>query len=109
MTADELRLGSASVLSHSSVSASIHLFDTAIEKVTNVRSMLGSYQNRLIHAAANLDNTSENTTSAESRIRDTDIVKEMVTFAKNNILLQSSQAIFSQGNKMQEQILALLR
>ena len=65
---------------------------SAIQKVSNERSKLGALQNRLEHTVNNLDNISENTSSAESRIRDTDMAKEMVNYSKNNILAQANQS-----------------
>lgn len=80
----------------------------ALERLSKQRSMLGSYQNRLEHAIRNLDNATENTTKSESGIRDTDMAKEMVAYANNNILLQTSQSILAQANQNNRDILSLL-
>ena len=80
----------------------------AIDKLSKLRSMLGSYQNRLEHSIKNLDNAVENTTSAESSIRDTDMAKEIVEYSNNNILLQSGQSILAQANQINSGILKLL-
>ena len=81
----------------------------AISKVSEQRSSLGAVQNRLEHTIANLDNISENTTSAESRIRDTDMAKEMVEYSKNNILAQAGQAMLAQANQSTQGVLSLLQ
>ena len=70
----------------------------AVAKVSSQRSALGAIQNRLEHTIANLDNVVENTTSAESSIRDTDMAEEMVNYSKNNILAQAGQAMLAQAN-----------
>ena len=72
---------------------------TAIENVSKQRSALGAIQNRLEHTIANLDTTSENTQAAESRIRDTDMASEMVTYSKNNILAQAGQSMLAQATQ----------
>ena len=74
-----------------------------------MRSTLGALQNRLEHTIANLDNISENTSSAESRIRDTDMAKEMVTYSKNNILAQAGQSMLAQANQSNQGVLSLLQ
>ena len=76
----------------------IEMIQNAINNVSSQRSALGALQNRLEHTIANLDNVSENTSSAESRIRDTDMAKEMVNYSKNNILAQAGQSMLAQGN-----------
>lgn len=81
----------------------------AIEKVSTERSKLGSFQNRLEHTIANLDTSAENLTSAESRVRDVDMAKEMMEFTKNNILSQAAQAMLSQANQQPQGVLQLLR
>ena len=82
---------------------------TAIENVSKQRSALGAIQNRLEHTIANLDTTSENTQSAESRIRDTDMASEMVTYSKNNILAQAGQSMLAQANQSTQGVLSLLQ
>ena len=84
------------------------IFD-AISKVSSQRSALGAVQNRLEHTIDNLDNVSENTSSAESRIRDTDMAKEMVNYSKNNILAQAGQSMLAQANQSNQGVLSLLQ
>ena len=81
----------------------------AIEVVSKQRSAMGAIQNRLEHTIANLDTTSENTQSAESRIRDTDMASEMVTYSKNNILAQAGQSMLAQANQSTQCVLSLLQ
>ncbi|QAT40542.1 flagellin [Clostridium sp. JN-9] len=88
---------------------SITSINKAIETVSTERSKLGAMQNRLEHTIANLGTSSENLTSAESRIRDVDMAKEMSTFSKNNILSQAAQAMLAQANTQPQQVLQLLR
>ena len=80
----------------------------AISKVSAQRSELGAVQNRLEHTIANLDNVVENTTSAESQIRDTDMAKQMVEYSKNNILAQAGQSMLAQANQSNQGVLSLL-
>ena len=80
-----------------------------INKVSTQRSALGALQNRLEHTVANLDNVSENTSSAESRIRDTDMAEEMVNYSKNNILAQAGQSMLAQANQSTQGVLSLLQ
>lgn len=80
----------------------------AIQKVSTQRSALGAVQNRLEHTISNLDNVVENTTSAESAIRDTDMATEMVTYSNNNILAQAGQAMLAQANQSNQGVLSLL-
>ena len=81
----------------------------AINNVSSQRSALGALQNRLEHTIANLDNVSENTSSAESRIRDTDMASEMVNYSKNNILAQAGQSMLAQANQSTQGVLSLLQ
>lgn len=85
------------------------IINEAIQKVSNQRSSLGAYQNRLEHTINNLDTSSENLTAAESRIRDTDMASEMSEYSKNNILQQAAQAMLAQAKSAPEQVLQLLR
>ena len=80
----------------------------AIEKVSAQRSTLGAIQNRLEHTIANLDNVVENTTAAESQIRDTDMAESMVDYSKNNILAQAGQSMLAQANQSNQGVLSLL-
>ncbi|MDE5696175.1 MAG: hypothetical protein K2I96_02005 [Lachnospiraceae bacterium] len=86
----------------------IKAFGSAKDKVSAERSRLGAYQNRLEHTVNNLDNVVENTTASESRIRDTDMAKEMVLYSNRNILLQSGQAMLAQANQSGQGIISLL-
>ena len=81
----------------------------AISKVSSQRSSLGAVQNRLEHTINNLDNVVENTTTAESRIRDTDMASEMVNYSKNNILAQAGQSMLAQANQSTQGVLSLLQ
>ena len=81
----------------------------AVAKVSSQRSALGAVQNRLEHTIANVDNVVENTTSAESRIRDTDMAEEMVNYSKNNILAQAGQSMLAQANQSNQGVLSLLQ
>ena len=81
----------------------------AIQKVSTQRSSLGAVQNRLEHTINNLDNVVENTTSAESQIRDTDMATEMVKYSNNNILAQAGQAMLAQSNQANQGVLSLLQ
>ena len=89
--------------------AAIDRISEAISKVSSQRSSLGAVQNRLEHTINNLDNVVENTTSAESRIRDTDMAKEMVNYSKNNILAQAGQSMLAQANQSNQGVLSLLQ
>ncbi len=97
------------VTSTASANALTTVLDTAIEKVSTHRSSLGALQNRLEHTISNLNNTSENLTAAESRVRDVDMAKEMMNFSKNNILNQAAQAMLAQANQQPQGVLQLLR
>ena len=87
----------------------IDAISDALQKVSDQRSSLGAVQNRLEHTIDNLDNVVENTTSAESRIRDTDMAKEMVNYSKNNILAQAGQSMLAQANQSNQGVLSLLQ
>jgi len=88
--------------------AAIDTITAAIQKVSTQRSALGAIQNRLEHTIANLDNVVENTTAAESQIRDTDMATEMVKYSNNNILAQAGQAMLAQANQANQGVLSLL-
>ena len=89
--------------------AAIDTISAAIQKVSTQRSALGAVQNRLEHTISNLDNVVENTTSAESAIRDTDMATEMVKYSNNNILSQAGQAMLAQANQSNQGVLSLLQ
>jgi flagellin len=113
MKASGIGLGAAgaslNVSSFSKAGNSMTLIQAAIDKVSTQRANLGAVQNRLEHTIANLDTSSENTQAAESRIRDTDMAKEMVTYSKNNILAQAGTAMLAQANQSTQGVLALLQ
>ncbi len=112
MKASMLGLGSAgsglAVSSFTSAGQTMSKVQAAIDKVSTQRATLGAVQNRLEHTIANLDTTSENTSAAESRIRDTDMASEMVTYSKNNILAQAGQSMLAQANQSTQGVLSLL-
>ena len=81
----------------------------AIAKISDIRSALGAVQNRLEHTISNLDNIVENTTAAESEIRDTDMAQTMVEYSKNNILAQAGQSMLAQANQSTQGVLSLLQ
>jgi flagellin len=90
-------------------SAAVSVINDAIESVSSQRASLGAYQNRLEHTINNLNTSSENLTSAESRIRDVDMAKEIMNNTKNNILSQAAQAMLAQANQSTQGVLQLLR
>jgi len=96
---DDVNSGTGGVLTKTGAQSAITIVDTAIKQVSAERAKLGAYQNRLEHTINNLGTASENLTSAESRIRDVDMAKEMMTFSKNNILSQAAQAMLAQANQ----------
>ena len=89
--------------------AAIDRIAEAVAKVSSQRSSLGAVQNRLEHTINNLDNVVENTTTAESRIRDTDMAEEMAEYSKNNILAQAGQSMLAQANQSTQGVLSLLQ
>ncbi|WP_031418697.1 flagellin, partial [Lysinibacillus sphaericus] len=89
---------SGTIDTQSKADKAIKNFNSALELVSSQRSDLGAVQNRLEHTINNLGATSENLTAAESRIRDTDMAKEMMGFTKNNILMQAAQSMLAQAN-----------
>lgn len=113
--ADKTTVGQATTLTdpsvkdYASANATIDAVQKAINSVSSQRSALGALQNRLEHTVANLDNVSENTSSAESRIRDTDMADEMVEYSKNNILAQAGQSMLAQANQSTQGVLSLLQ
>ena len=111
MDASSLGITSSTVdvSTNSAAGAAMTAIQAAIDTVSTQRSNLGAVQNRLEHTIANLDTTSENTSSAESRIRDTDMAKEMVTYSKNNILSQAGQSMLAQANQSTQGVLSLLQ
>ena len=89
--------------------AAITSIESAIASVSKSRSQMGAFQNRLEHTINNLGTASENLTSAESRIRDVDMAKEMMNFTKNNILTQAAQSMLAQANQQPQGVLQLLQ
>jgi len=107
-TALEAASSKISVSSFSAAGTAMKTIQDALAKVSQQRSSLGAVQNRLEHTIKNLDTASENTQAAESRIRDTDMAKEMVTYSKNNILAQAGQSMLAQANQSNQGVLSLL-
>ena len=101
-------LTSPDVSDYAKANATLSAVQEAINKVSSQRSALGALQNRLEHTIANLDNVAENTQSAESRIRDTDMASQMVEYSKNNILAQAGQSMLAQANQSNQGVLSLL-
>jgi len=89
--------------------ASIDIVNKAIDIISSMRSDFGALQNRLEHTINNLGVQTENLSAAESRIRDVDMAKEMMTYTKNNILVQASQAMLAQANQVPQGVLQLLQ
>lgn len=108
MNAKALGVASLKVSSFGKAGSAMTLIQKAISKVSTQRSALGALQNRLEHTIANLDTTSENTSAAESRIRDVDMAEEMVEYSKNNILAQAGQSMLAQANQSTQGVLSLL-
>ncbi|MDP4104071.1 MAG: flagellin [Bacillota bacterium] len=106
---DKISVGGIDVSNQSSANSAITQIDKAIQTVSTERSKLGAVQNRLDHTVNNLSTSSENLTSAESRIRDVDMAKEMMTQSKNSVLAQAAQAMLAQANQQPQQVLQLLR
>lgn len=111
MTASSLGIGTASeiaVSTHSAAASTMSRITDAIKTVSAARSTLGAKQNRLDYTINNLKNYSENLTSAESQIRDTDMATEMTNYTKNSILQQAAQSMLAQANQSTQGVLALL-
>ncbi len=112
MNASSIGIGSGAtslgVGSAASAGSSIDMIKNAIASVSKQRSELGAVQNRLEHTIKNLDNVVENTTAAESNIRDTDMASAMVEYSKNNILAQAGQSMLAQANQSNQGVLSLL-
>ena len=108
-SAETFTLTKPDVSTYAKANATITAVQDAINKVSSQRSALGALQNRLEHTVANLDNVSENTSAAESRIRDTDMADEMVEYSKNNILAQAGQSMLAQANTATQGVLSLLQ
>ncbi|NFO13480.1 flagellin [Clostridium botulinum] len=109
ISAEAKTVAGIDVSSQVSANKAIETINSAITSVSEERSKLGAYQNRLEHTINNLGTSSENLTAAESRIRDVDMAKEMMSFSKNNILSQAAQAMLAQANQQPQGVLQLLR
>ena len=109
MTASALKVNDVSVAKTSAAQAAITKIDEAINTVSQQRAVFGAVQNRLEHTIQNVDNSAENLQSAESRIRDTDMAKEMMEFTRTNVLSQATQAMLAQANQKPNQVLSLLQ
>ena len=109
LNSNGLTVDALDVKSVSGANAAIATVKTAINKVSTERAKLGAIQNRLEYTINNLDTTAENMTSANSRIRDTDMAKEMMNYTKMNVLTQAAQAMLAQANQQPQSVLQLLQ
>ena len=109
MNSTGLGISASTINTESGARTAIVRTKEAINNVSTQRATLGALQNRLEHKISNLDNTSENLSAAESRIRDVDMAKEMTAFTKNNILSQAATAMLAQANSSPQNVLSLLR
>ena len=109
MNAKALGVASLDVKSFTKAGAAMTLIQKAISKVSGQRSDLGALQNRLEHTVNNLDNISENTQTAESRIRDTDMASEMVQYSATSIIQQAGQSMLAQANSQTQGVLSLIQ
>ena len=107
-TANSSGVSKLSVSTQSTAQSSITFIKAALQNVSTQRSALGAIQNRLEHTITNLNNVVENTTAAESLIRDTDMASEMVRYSNNNILAQAGQSMLAQANQSNQGVLSLL-
>ena len=103
------KINGTSVTDETSAATALESIEFALQEVSEQRSKLGAYQNRLEHTINNLSTAAENLTAAESRIRDVDMAQEMMEFTKTSILMQASQAMLAQANQMPQGVLQLLR
>ena len=109
MSASGLSVGSVKIGSQNGASLAMTAVQKAIVQVATQRADLGAIQNRLEHTIASVDTTAENLTASESRIRDTDMAAEMVTYSKNNILQQAAQSMLASANQSTSGVLSLLQ
>ena len=109
MDTEALDIDDIDISTAAGADAAIDKIKKAIDTVSSTRGDLGAIQNRLEHTINNLGVTTENITSAESRIRDTDMAEEMMAYTKNNILVQASQAMLAQANTLPQGVLQLLQ
>jgi flagellin len=106
---DGVNLSTVSLTSQTAAAAAIDSLDSAIASVSSQRANLGANQNRLEHTIKNLAVSAENLSAAESRIRDTDMASEMVTFTRNQIMQQAGTSMLAQANQVPQSVLSLLR
>ena len=109
MSANGLGIAGLSIMNETSASNSIQKIKDAINSVSTARAGMGALQNRLEHTINNLDVAAENLSAANSRIRDTDMAKEMMNYTKMNVLVQSAQAMLAQANQQPQSVLQLLQ
>ena len=109
MHADALGIADIDISTQAGAKAAVDKIKSAINSVSSTRGDLGAIQNRLEHTINNLSVSAENMTAAESRIRDVDMANEMMAYTKNNILVQSSQAMLAQANQLPQGVLQLLQ
>ena len=108
MSSSGISLTGASISTASNAASAISTIKASLQKVSSQRADLGAVQNRLEHTINNLDNVVENTTAAESQIRDTDMATEMVAYSNNNILAQAGTSMLAQSNQANQSVLSLL-
>jgi flagellin len=109
MSTKGLALENTNVQTQDAAKTALESFQNAIDSTSSVRGYYGAIQNRLEHTINNLQVTSENMTAAESRIRDTDMAKEMAKYTKDNILMQAAQSMLAQANQSPQGVLSLLQ
>jgi len=108
VTAKSLKIDKLNISTQQGAASALGTIDRAIDNVSTQRANLGAAQNRLEHTITATNNTSENLTASESKIRDTDMAKEMMNYTKNNILTQAAQSMLAQANQAPQAILSLL-
>ncbi|MBE6024127.1 MAG: flagellin [Cellulosilyticum sp.] len=109
MTATALSIDAINLSNATGAKSAITTIDKAINTVSEFRANLGAVQNRLEHTISSVDNSAENLQAAESRIRDTDMAKEMMEFTRTNVLSQATQSMLAQANSKPNQVLSLLQ
>ena len=109
MHAKAMGIGDVDISTQAGASDAVKKIKDAINYVSSTRGDLGAIQNRLEHTINNLSVATENMTAAESRIRDVDMAEEMMAYTKNNILVQSAQAMLAQANQIPQGVLQLLQ
>lgn len=109
VTAKTLEVDSVNVVTQDGASSAITAIDKAINRVSGIRAKLGAYQNRLEHAIANLDTSSQNLTEALSRIEDTDMAEEMAEYTQKSVLAQAGTSMLAQANERPQTVLSLLQ